>query len=64
MYSTSLQGKKAWVTGSSRGIGRKIAEFFAESGADVALHGRTGTNLAEYGEGTSLTDAAEQLSPC
>ena len=60
MYSTSLQGKKAWATGSSRGIGRKIAE----SGADVATHGRNGTNLAEYGEGSSLTDAAEQLSPC
>lgn len=62
MYSTSLQGKKAWVTGSSRGIGRKIAEFFAESGADVAIHGRNGTNLAEYGEGTSLTDAAAELA--
>ena len=36
-----LNGKVAWVTGSSRGIGRVIASFLASQGADVAIHGTT-----------------------
>jgi NAD(P)-dependent dehydrogenase (short-subunit alcohol dehydrogenase family) len=39
-----LDGKKAFVTGSSKGIGRGYAKALLEAGADVALMSR---NLAE-----------------
>lgn len=36
----SLQGRKALITGSSRGIGRATAEALAREGADVAVAAR------------------------
>ena len=36
-----LTGRKVWVTGASRGLGRAIALGFAASGADVALTARS-----------------------
>lgn len=36
---SSLKGKRVFITGSSRGIGRALAEGFAQNGADVAVHG-------------------------
>ena len=35
----SLEGKKGFITGSSRGIGKTIAKAFIELGADVAIIG-------------------------
>lgn len=43
----SLQGKKALVTGSSRGIGRSIALALAGAGADVIVHGIRRAEAAE-----------------
>jgi short-subunit dehydrogenase len=41
----SLQGKRALVTGASRGIGAEIATVFADTGADVAIVGRDAKGL-------------------
>lgn len=41
-----LSGKRALVTGSSRGIGKSIALALAAAGADVLVHGRTDSEAA------------------
>jgi NAD(P)-dependent dehydrogenase (short-subunit alcohol dehydrogenase family) len=47
-----LEGKIALITGAGRGIGRGIAEIFAEEGADVAVNynasGQAAEDVAAY----------------
>jgi 2-deoxy-D-gluconate 3-dehydrogenase len=43
----SLEGKKAFISGASRGLGREMALTLAEAGADVALAARTVVGLEE-----------------
>ncbi|MFO0995294.1 MAG: SDR family oxidoreductase [Alphaproteobacteria bacterium] len=45
MVEFSLRGKVGVVTGASRGLGRAIALAYADHGADVALAGRTESDL-------------------
>jgi NAD(P)-dependent dehydrogenase (short-subunit alcohol dehydrogenase family) len=49
-----LDGKRALITGGSRGLGRAIAQAFAECGADLVLVGRNRD---------SLDTAARELEP-
>ncbi len=42
----SLAGRKALVTGASKGIGAEIAAVFAEAGADIVALGRDEADLA------------------
>lgn len=63
-----LKGKKAIITGGTRGIGRAIAETLATEGADVAICARNADQVAEavaalsakgvkaYGEAVDIAD--------
>lgn len=54
-----LAGKLCLVTGGSRGIGRAIAEAYAEQGAKLALVARTTSQLEETAESCRKLGAPE-----
>ena len=57
-----LENKVAWVTGSSRGIGRVVASHLASLGADVVVHGTTPTSTRQLNEADSLDAVAAEIA--
>src|SRR5919112_5709508 len=49
--SLLLEGKRAFITGGSRGIGAALCEVFAREGADVAFNYHSRDELAEVTRG-------------
>ena len=42
MSNSTLEGKIAFITGSTRGIGWEVAKLFAQKGMIVLLNGKDG----------------------
>jgi 3-oxoacyl-[acyl-carrier protein] reductase len=59
---SALRERVAWVTGSSRGLGRAIAAHLASLGARVVVHGTTPTSTRAFDEAESLGAVAEQIA--
>lgn len=61
MQQKPLAGQIAWVTGSSRGLGRVFAEELSRQGASVAVHGTREDSPLTFGEGESMTQVATEI---
>jgi 3-oxoacyl-[acyl-carrier protein] reductase len=57
-----LLGQVAWVTGSSRGIGRVIARELCALGAAVAVHGMHLDSPKTFNEGESMAQVAQDIA--
>src|SRR2546426_1556129 len=57
----SLHGQVAWVTGSSRGLGRVMATELCRCGANVAVHGTRFDSPKSFGEGQSMQQVARDI---
>src|SRR5437762_2978288 len=57
-----LAGQVAWVTGSSRGLGRVMATRLCADGAAVAVHGTRPDSPRSFGEGESMEQVARDLA--
>jgi 3-oxoacyl-[acyl-carrier protein] reductase len=62
MSNDALRGRLAWVTGSSRGLGRVIARHLAAQGGRVVVHGTTPTSSRAFGEADSLDEVARIMA--
>jgi 3-oxoacyl-[acyl-carrier protein] reductase len=62
MANGHLSGKTAWITGSSRGIGRGIASQLASLGASVVVHGSSQKSARAFGEADSLQAVAAAIA--
>src|SRR5437899_12796358 len=60
--SLPLHGRVAWVTGSSRGLGRVIATRLCALGAQVAVHGTRADSPRSFGEGETMEQAARDIA--
>jgi 2-deoxy-D-gluconate 3-dehydrogenase len=60
----NLDGRIALVTGASRGIGRAIAETYADAGADVALLARDAATLGEVAAVVEAAGRRALVLPC
>src|SRR5262245_52348736 len=56
-----LDGLVAWVTGSSRGLGRVMATELCRMGANVAVHGTRFDSPKSFGEGESMEQVARDI---
>ena len=59
--SKMFSERVAFVTGSSRGIGRVIAAHLANLGASVVIQGTTATSTRAFGEADSLAAVAKSI---
>jgi 3-oxoacyl-[acyl-carrier protein] reductase len=57
----TLHGQVAWVTGSSRGLGRVVATELCRLGAAVAVHGTRFDSPKTFGEGESMEQVARDI---
>lgn len=57
-----LAGQVAWITGSSRGLGRVMATKLCSLGAAVAVHGTRADSPKTFGEGESMEQVARDVA--
>ena len=57
-----LSSRVAWVTGSSRGLGRVMATHLCRLGAQVAVHGTRPDSPKSFGEGESMEQVARDVA--
>ena len=60
--SKPLSGQVAWITGSSRGLGRVMADEVCQLGAKVAVHGTRPDSPKTFGEGESMQQIAADVA--
>ncbi|HEV3118368.1 MAG TPA: SDR family oxidoreductase [Gemmataceae bacterium] len=58
----SLAGQVAWITGSSRGLGRVMATRLCRMGALVAVHGTRFDSPKSFSEGDSMEQVARDIA--